>query len=218
MNAARRRELFERFKALNPAPVTELEHTTPFELLIAVILSAQATDKGVNLATRKLFPVANTPAALLALGPEGLASYVRTIGLYPGKVKNILATCAILLEKYGGAVPQDREALEALPGVGRKTANVVLNSAFASRRCQSTRTSFASRTGSGWPAARTRARSKTSCCSACRRNTCSTRITGCCCTAGTSARRASRIARSVPWSTCASTNTRRCLCPRPCRS
>jgi endonuclease-3 len=131
MNAARRRELFERFKTLNPAPVTELEHTTPFELLIAVILSAQATDKGVNLATRKLFPVANTPAALLALGPEGLASYVRTIGLYPGKVKNILATCAILLEKHGGAVPQDRESLEALPGVGRKTANVVLNSAFA---------------------------------------------------------------------------------------
>jgi endonuclease-3 len=131
MNVAQRRELFERFKALNPAPVTELEHTTPFELLIAVILSAQATDKGVNLATRKLFPVANTPAALLALGPEGLASYVRTIGLYPGKVKNILATCAILLEKYGGAVPQDLDALEALPGVGRKTANVVLNSAFA---------------------------------------------------------------------------------------
>jgi endonuclease-3 len=124
------RELFERFKALNPKPVTELEFSTPFELLVAVILSAQSTDKGVNLATRKLFPVANTPEALSALGPEGLAAYVRTIGLYPTKVKNILATCRILIEQHGGAVPRDREALESLPGVGRKTANVVLNSAF----------------------------------------------------------------------------------------
>jgi endonuclease III len=124
------RELFERFKVLNPHPVTELEHATPFELLVAVILSAQATDKGVNLATRKLFPVANTPQALLALGEQGLAAFVCTIGLYPGKVRNILATCRILLEQHGGAVPDDREALEALPGVGRKTANVVLNSAF----------------------------------------------------------------------------------------
>ena len=124
------RELFERFKALDPKPVTELEFSTPFELLIAVILSAQATDKGVNLATRKLFPVASTPQALLALGPEGLAAYVRTIGLYPTKVKNILATCRLLLEHHGGEVPRDRYALEALPGVGRKTANVVLNSAF----------------------------------------------------------------------------------------
>jgi endonuclease III len=127
---AKVRELFARFKALNPKPVTELEFTTPFELLVAVILSAQATDKGVNLATRKLFPVANTPGALLALGPEGLAGYVRTIGLYPTKVKNILATCRTLLETHGGDVPRDRDALEALPGVGRKTANVVLNSAF----------------------------------------------------------------------------------------
>jgi endonuclease-3 len=124
------RELFERFKALNPKPVTELEHSTPFELLVAVILSAQATDKGVNLATRKLFPVANTPQALLALGTDGLTNYVKTIGLYPGKVKNILATCQILLERHGGDVPRDFAALEALPGVGRKTANVVLNSAF----------------------------------------------------------------------------------------
>ena len=130
MNERQRRELFARLQALNPHPVTELEHSNPFELLVAVILSAQATDKGVNLATRRLFPVANTPAAILALGQEGLSSYVRTIGLYPGKVKNILATCRILLEKYGGAVPQDRDALEELPGVGRKTANVVLNSAF----------------------------------------------------------------------------------------
>ena len=124
------RELFERFKALNPKPVTELEHASPFELLVAVILSAQSTDKGVNLATRRLFPVANTPAAVLALGPDGLASYVKSVGLYPTKVRNILATCRILLERHGGEVPRDREALEELPGVGRKTANVVLNSAF----------------------------------------------------------------------------------------
>ncbi len=130
MNARQRHELFERLQALNPHPVTELEHTTPFELLVAVILSAQSTDKGVNIATRKLFPVANTPASILALGKDGLTQYVRTIGLYPGKVKNILATCEILLQKHGGVVPQDRESLEELPGVGRKTANVVLNSAF----------------------------------------------------------------------------------------
>jgi endonuclease III len=130
MKARHRHELFARLRALNPHPVTELEHSTPFELLIAVILSAQATDKGVNIATRKLCPVAHTPAAILALGKEGLTEYVRTIGLYPGKVKNILSTCEILLQKHGGVVPQDRDALEELPGVGRKTANVVLNSAF----------------------------------------------------------------------------------------
>ncbi len=130
MKPAQVRELFERFKALNPAPVTELEHASPFELLVAVILSAQATDKGVNLATRELFPVAHTAAQIAALGPERLTAYVRTIGLYPGKVRNILATCRILLERYGGEVPRSREALEQLPGVGRKTANVVLNSAF----------------------------------------------------------------------------------------
>ena len=130
MKPAQIGELFERFKSLNPKPVTELEHASPFELLIAVILSAQSTDKGVNVATRKLFPVANTPHAILALGPVGLSEYVKTIGLYPTKVKNILATCRILLERYGGEVPRHREALEELPGVGRKTANVVLNSAF----------------------------------------------------------------------------------------
>jgi endonuclease-3 len=130
MKKAVTEELFRRLQALNPHPVTELEHTTPFELLVAVILSAQATDKGVNLATRKLYPVANTPQRILALGTEGLTPYVRTIGLYPGKVKNILATCRMLLDQHGGDVPRDRAALEALPGVGRKTANVVLNSAF----------------------------------------------------------------------------------------
>ena len=130
MKEAQVRELFERFRTLNPKPVTELEFSTPFELLVAVILSAQATDKGVNLATRKLFPVARTPQALLALGQEGLALYVCTIGLYPTKVRNILAMCRILLEKHAGQVPRDRDSLEELPGVGRKTANVVLNSAF----------------------------------------------------------------------------------------
>ena len=130
MKRADVRTLFERLRAQNPEPVTELEHSTPFELLIAVILSAQATDKGVNVATRKLFPVANTPGKIIALGPDGLTDYVKTIGLYPGKVKNILVTCRMLLDQYGGQVPADRDALETLPGVGRKTANVVLNSAF----------------------------------------------------------------------------------------
>jgi len=124
------RELFARLQSLNPHPATELEHSSPFELLIAVILSAQATDKSVNIATRKLFPVASTPEQILALGADGLTSYVKTIGLYPAKVKNILATCRLLLERHGGDVPADRQALEELPGVGRKTANVVLNSAF----------------------------------------------------------------------------------------
>jgi endonuclease-3 len=125
-----RQKMFERLRARNPRPETELEYSTPFELLVAVILSAQATDKGVNVATRKLFPVANTPAAILALGETGLVDYVKTIGLYRGKAKNIIATCKLLLEQHDGEVPHDREALEALPGVGRKTANVVLNTAF----------------------------------------------------------------------------------------
>ena len=130
MNAAKRREILTRLRAANPNPTTELEYSTPFELLVAVILSAQATDKGVNLATRKLFPVANTPAAIAALGVEGLSHYVRTIGLYNAKARNIIATCRLLLERHGGEVPREREALEALPGVGRKTANVMLNTAF----------------------------------------------------------------------------------------
>jgi endonuclease-3 len=130
MNASQRRALFERLRALNPHPATELEYATPFELLVAVILSAQATDKSVNQATRRLFPVANTPRAILDLGVERLAEYVRSIGLYQGKARNIIATCRILLEQHGGTVPADRENLEALPGVGRKTANVILNTAF----------------------------------------------------------------------------------------
>ena len=122
--------MFERLRARNPHPTTELEYDSPFELLIAVILSAQATDKSVNIATRQLFPVANTPQAIHTLGLEGLLPFVRTIGLYNAKAKNVIATCKILLEQHGGEVPRDRDALEALPGVGRKTANVVLNTAF----------------------------------------------------------------------------------------
>jgi endonuclease III len=121
---------FATLKAANPMPVTELEYTSVFELLTAVLLSAQATDVGVNKATRRLFPVANTPAKILALGLDGLESYIKTIGLYHSKAKHLLQTCQMLVDKHGGIVPRDRAALEALPGVGRKTANVVLNSAF----------------------------------------------------------------------------------------
>ena len=130
MNAAKRREIFLRLQAANPHPTTELQHSSPFELLVAVILSAQATDKSVNLATRELFSVANTAQAIYDLGEAGLREYVQRIGLYQTKSKHIIQMCRILLEQHGGEVPQTREALEALPGVGRKTANVVLNTAF----------------------------------------------------------------------------------------
>ncbi|MDP3979218.1 MAG: endonuclease III [Pseudomonas sp.] len=130
MNAAKRHEIFRRLHEDNPEPKTELAYSSPFELLIAVILSAQATDVGVNKATAKLFPLANTPEAIHALGVAGLSEYIKTIGLYNGKAKNIIETCRILVEQHGSQVPQSREALEALPGVGRKTANVVLNTAF----------------------------------------------------------------------------------------
>jgi len=130
VNARRVHAIFERLRARNPHPQTELEYSSPFELLVAVILSAQATDKSVNVATRRLFADANTPQAILALGPDGLAAYVKSIGLYQGKAKNIIATCRLLIDEHGGRVPDDRDALEALPGVGRKTANVILNTAF----------------------------------------------------------------------------------------
>jgi len=130
MSPAKREELFARLAAAMPDPKSELEHATPYELLVAVVLSAQATDKSVNLATRKLFPVANTPEKIAALGVEALESYIRTIGLYRGKARNVIALSKILLDEHGGQVPRTREALEALPGVGRKTANVVLNVAF----------------------------------------------------------------------------------------
>jgi endonuclease-3 len=130
MNAQRRREIFQRLQAENPHPTTELAHRSAFELLIAVMLSAQATDKSVNIATATLFPVANTPEGMLTLGEDKLKQHIRSIGLYPTKAKNVIATCQILLDKHAGEVPHDRASLEALPGVGRKTANVILNTAF----------------------------------------------------------------------------------------
>ncbi|WP_296061622.1 endonuclease III [uncultured Amphritea sp.] len=130
MNAAKRHEIFSRLREANPHPVTELEYSNPFELLVAVTLSAQATDVGVNKATRKLFPVANTPEAIYALGVNGLKEYIKTIGLYNAKAENIIKACKILIDKHGSVVPDNREDLESLPGVGRKTANVVLNTAF----------------------------------------------------------------------------------------
>ena len=130
MNPAKREEIFRRLSSLNPEPATELEYRNPFELLVAVVLSAQATDKSVNLATPRLFQAAGSPVAMLALGQEGLEAYIKTIGLYRTKAKNLLATCRLLIDRHGGEVPRNREALENLPGVGRKTANVILNSAF----------------------------------------------------------------------------------------
>ena len=130
MNAAQIERFFATLKAANPQPASELEYTSVFELLAAVLLSAQATDVGVNKATRRLFPVANTPQAILALGQEGLEGYIKTIGLFRSKAKHLMETCRILVAEHGGEVPRTREALEALPGVGRKTANVVLNVAF----------------------------------------------------------------------------------------
>jgi endonuclease III len=130
MNAARRRAIFEALRSANPDPRSELEFRTPFELLVAVVLSAQATDRSVNQATEKLFRVANTPSAMLALGEDSLIEYIRTIGLFRTKARNLIGLCRALVEQHGGRVPRTREALEALPGVGRKTANVVLNVAF----------------------------------------------------------------------------------------
>lgn len=130
MNKNQIAEFYSRLAAANPAPTTELEYATPFQLLIAVILSAQATDVGVNKATARLFPVAPTPEAMLALGEESLAEFIKTIGLFRTKARNVIATCRLLVERHGGVVPAERAALEALPGVGRKTANVVLNTAF----------------------------------------------------------------------------------------
>jgi endonuclease-3 len=130
MNPSKRHAIFSRLQARNPHPTTELEYSSPFELLVAVLLSAQATDKSVNLATRKLFRAANTPAAIAALGVEGVEPFIQTIGLFRSKAKHLVQTCQILCEHHSGEVPRDREALEALPGVGRKTANVVLNTAF----------------------------------------------------------------------------------------
>lgn len=130
MNAQKRQQIFERLKKHNPRPTTELHYSSPFELLVAVTLSAQATDKGVNKATAKLFPVANTPTAILELGEKGLKDYIKTIGLFNSKAKHIIQACKILVDKHDSQVPENRADLEALPGVGRKTANVILNTAF----------------------------------------------------------------------------------------
>ncbi len=130
MNRDKRIRIFSRWQQSNPHPTTELEYSSPFELLVAVLLSAQATDRSVNLATRKLFVAARTPAAILALGETGVCEFIRTIGLFRSKARHLIQTCAMLIEHHGGEVPDDREALESLPGVGRKTANVVLNTAF----------------------------------------------------------------------------------------
>ncbi|MDO9372602.1 MAG: endonuclease III [Gammaproteobacteria bacterium] len=130
MNPQKRRAIFTRLQRANPTPATELNYSSPFELLIAVILSAQATDKSVNRATARLFQAANTPQAILKLGEDGLKNHIKTIGLYNSKARNIIKTCALLMERHHGQVPHERAALEALPGVGRKTANVVLNTAF----------------------------------------------------------------------------------------
>jgi endonuclease-3 len=130
MNPSKRHAIFSRLRAANPHPTTELEYASPFELLVAVVLSAQSTDKGVNLATRKLFPRANMPEAIYALGEAGLAEYIKTIGLYKSKARHLIATCRMLIEQHHSTVPAERAALEALPGVGRKTANVILNTAF----------------------------------------------------------------------------------------
>ena len=130
MNKNKRSEIFQKLKAQNPEPATELKYSSPFELLIAVVLSAQATDVGVNKATKKLYAVANTPEAIYALGLDGLKTYIRTIGLYNTKAKNIIKTCELLVKEHASQVPEDRSSLEKLPGVGRKTANVILNTAF----------------------------------------------------------------------------------------
>jgi endonuclease-3 len=133
MNPQKRQAIYQRLRDTNPAPTTELNYTTPFELLVAVVLSAQATDVGVNKATAKLYRVANTPQKIVDLGLEGVREHIKTIGLFNGKAKNVIALSEILLREHGGEVPRDREALEALPGVGRKTANVVLNTAFGEK-------------------------------------------------------------------------------------
>jgi endonuclease-3 len=130
VNRRKRQEIFERLRAANPHPTTELEYGNPFQLLVAVVLSAQSTDAGVNKATRRLFSKIKTPAAMLALGEDGLKEYIKTIGLYNTKAGNLIEACALLVERHGGEVPRERAALEALPGVGRKTANVILNTAF----------------------------------------------------------------------------------------
>lgn len=163
MNPQKRLAIFERLRRANPAPRTELVYGSPFELLVAVILSAQATDKSVNKATAELFQAANTPASILALGVRGLSRYIKSIGLYNAKASNIIATCKLLLEQHGGTVPQTRDALEELPGVGRKTANVILNTAFGHATMAVDTHIFALRIAPDWRRARPCAKWRTSC-------------------------------------------------------
>ena len=164
MNAAKRRKIYQRLAAANPEPTTELNYNSPFELLVAVVLSAQATDIGVNKATAGLFKAANTPKAILALGEEKLREHIKSIGLFNTKAKNIYRTCAILVEEHGGAVPTDRASLEALPGVGRKTANVILNTAFGQPTIAVDTHIFRLSNRTGLAPARMCARSKTGSC------------------------------------------------------
>ncbi len=178
MNPAKREEIFRRFAEVEPHPTTELNYRTPFQLLIAVILSAQATDVGVNKATKRLFPVAGTPEKILALGEDGLKKYISTIGLFNAKAKNVIATCRRLIDDFGGEVPRHREDLESLPGVGRKTANVILNTIYGDTTIAVDTHIFrvANRTHSR--RARTSSSSKTGSTSSCRSSTNCTRTTG----------------------------------------
>ena len=197
MNKEKRYEIFRRLREDNPHPTTELNFSTPFELLVAVTLSAQATDVGVNKATDKLFPVANTPEAIYALGVDGLSDYIKTIGLFNSKARNVIAACKILIEQHNSQVPDNREALEALPGVGRKTANVVLNTAFGQPTMAVDTHIFASATAPASLRAKTYWKSKRSCSSMFRRNFWSMPITGSSCTGAMSARRARRNAAAA---------------------
>lgn len=195
--------LFSRLREGNPHPTTELEYSSVFELLVAVVLSAQATDVGVNKATRKLFPIANTPAAIFALGEDGLKSYINTIGLYNAKAANVIALCRQLLEQHAGEVPRQREALEALPGVGRKTAKLYSIQHLANPQLQWIRISFVFPTAQGWRRAKMFARWKTNSFVLCLPNLHAMLTTGLFCTAAIPAKRASRIACTAQFTTSA---------------
>ena len=203
MNRHKRQAIFVRLRAANPEPTTELHYSTPFELLIAVILSAQATDKGVNKATARLFHAANTPEAFLALGEDRLKTHIRTIGLFNSKAANIIRTCRILVEQHGGLVPADRKSLEALPGVGRKTANVVLNTAFGQPTMAVDTHIYRVANRTGIAQGKNPLAVEQRCCGWCRRSSCRTLITGSYYMGATCAPRASRSAGPVRSRICA---------------
>jgi len=215
MDARRTRAIFERLRAANPHPTTELNYRTPFELLVAVILSAQATDKSVNLATAKLFERANTPAAIVGLGIAGLSDYIKTIGLFNTKAKNIVEASRLIVERHGGEVPRDRAALEALPGVGRKTANVILNTAFGEPTIAVDTHIFRVAIAPGSRAARTSVPWKKNSSRPCRRTFARMRTTGSSCTDATCARRAGQIARPASSGSCAPSGRKLRLCADP---